>query len=262
MDICPTSLHFRSCPRHHPSLLSWKSMGSLIAPALLEWFSVHLRFQSQRTEMILSLTLSTTNMVFCRLRLMDFKIDFFQIAGIKHPAVGALSRLKTTETDQTSIEDKILIVSITTCSFRFHSNHKRKDKALFFHAYDVIKNKEGVRLLTFYGIASGTKYVPHGRPMAFHSRTNPYTSRRKRRIVSKPHPQLYFWDLRSYTTRRDFQSVLPLWTGWYRKLLLLLCEHVFHFILITQDFARHPNEGHLYKSMRKEHYWSHIANDV
>lgn len=103
---------------------------------------------------ILSLTDPTSKLARWQLQLKEFKFDVLHCAGINHQAAEALSPLKTTRTDQTSIEDELPVLFIT--SFIFTGKEIRE----YIQDYEVLNDKKSIELsaLQFIGTSAKTEY--------------------------------------------------------------------------------------------------------
>lgn len=80
--------------------------------------------------------------------------------GKKQQAAECLFRLETTGTDQTPIEDDILIHSITA-----YIPQKVEGRAIYMQAHDILNDSDGIGILAVHAIAISTETKHDKRPI-------------------------------------------------------------------------------------------------
>lgn len=94
------------------------------------------------------LTNSTNTLAHWRLKLSEYIFDVIHSASMNYQAPDALSRLKTTRTDQTPDQDKAQVLYITLTVLP----GKREARVMYTPEYDVLIDKKGIVLPAVHAI--------------------------------------------------------------------------------------------------------------
>lgn len=100
-------------------------------------------------KLILDLADATGVFANWQIRLFEHELDIVHSAGIKHQEADALSKLKSTGTDQMRIDEEITVLSITT-SIRLENVEAR---VICMQCYGEIDDSKGTKTAAVHYIA-------------------------------------------------------------------------------------------------------------